>query len=180
MFRRVLLLLLALTVATWTGGNALAQATPAATPAADQTIAVTGAVQSPLTLTVADLEAYPAETVDITYTAGGEREDHSFTGTSLLGLIDAAGLDVPGDACNPLLSHYVVVTATDGYQVVLSGGKPNPNVGNAPVLLAWEQDGAALDADNAPARLVVPGDIRGGRYISGVISVEVVALPANG
>lgn len=94
-------------------------------------------------------------------------------------MIEAARLDVPEDARNPLLTHYVVITATDGYRVVLSGGELDPNFGNAPILLAWEQDGAALDAGNAPARLVVPGDGRGGRYVSGVISVEVVALSAS-
>lgn len=185
MLRATLFLLLALAVASWTGGTALAQSTPVATPgvgtpAASLAIAVTGAVRTPLELTVDDLETYPAQTVDVTYTAGGEREDHSFTGTPLLGLIDAAGVDAPEDARNPLLTHYIVITATDGYQVVLSGGELDPNFGNAPILLAWEQDGVALDAENAPARLVVPGDARGGRYVSGVISIEIVALPANG
>lgn len=183
--RTMLFLLLALAVATWTGGTALAQSTPVATPgvgtpAVSQAIAITGAVRTPLELTVDDLETYPAQTVDVTYTAGGQREDHSFTGTPLLGLIDAAGLAVPEDARNPLLTHYIVITASDGYQVVLSGGELDPNFGNAPILLAWEEDGAALDAENAPARLVVPGDTRGGRYVSGVVSIAVVALPANG
>ncbi len=180
--RTLLFLLLALSVVGWDAGGAIAQSTPVATPAgspvAAQTIAITGAVVTPLDLTVADLQSYPAETVDVTYTAGGASEDHSFTGTPLIGLIEAAGLDVPEDARNPLLTHYVVITATDGYQVVLSGGELDPNFGNVPILLAWEQDGAALDAENAPARLVVPGDGRGGRYVSGVISIEVVALPA--
>ena len=180
--RTLLFLLLAMSVVSWTASSAIAQSTPAATPAgspvAAQTIAITGAVLTPLELTVEDLQSYPAETVDVTFTAGGESEDHSFTGTPLLGLIEAAGLDVPEDARNPLLTHYLVITATDGYQIVLSGGELDPNFGNAPILLAWEQDDAALDAENAPARLVVPGDSRGGRYVSGVISIEVVALPA--
>lgn len=158
--------------------QATPDATPAGTPGAELSVAITGAVLTPLTLTVEDLQTYPAESVDVTYTSGGEAEDHSFTGTPLLGLIEAAGLDVPEDARNPLLAHYLVVTATDGYQVVLSGGELDPNFGDEQVLLAWEQDGEALTAEDAPARLVVPGDTRGGRYVSGVISIEVVALPA--
>ncbi len=181
--RTLLFLLLALSVVGWNAGGAIAQSTPAATPAgspaAAQTIAVTGAVVTPLDLSVDDLRAYPAETVDVTYEAAGESEDHSFTGTPLIGLIEAAGLDVPEDARNPLLTHYVVITATDGYQVVLSGGELDPNFGNAPILLAWEQDGADLTGEDAPARLVVPGDGRGGRFVSGVISIEIVALPVS-
>jgi DMSO/TMAO reductase YedYZ molybdopterin-dependent catalytic subunit len=174
-------LLLALALAT-TGPVAARQATPGATPADDATpageltVALTGAVLTPLELTVADLRSYPAETVDVTFEAGGEPQDHTYTGTPLLGLIEAAGLDVPADARNPLLSHYVVVTATDGYRVVLSGGELDPNFGDQPVLLAWEEDGAPIAGEDAPARLVVPGDTRGGRYVTGVVSIEVVAV----
>ena len=181
--RTLLFLLLALSVVGWDAGDAVAQSTPAATPGGSPTaagmIAITGAVVTPLELTVDDLRAYPAETADVTYEAMGESEDHAFTGTPLIGLIEAAGLDAPEDARNPLLTHYVVITATDGYRVVLSGGELDPNFGNAPILLAWEQDGGALTGEDAPARLVVPGDGRGGRYVSSVISIEVVALPSS-
>jgi DMSO/TMAO reductase YedYZ molybdopterin-dependent catalytic subunit len=158
-------------------GLAQGDATAAATPAIT-TIALTGSVVTPLDLTVADLQTYPAETVDVTFTAAGEPQDHTYTGTPLLGLIEAAGLDVPEDARNPLLTHYVVVTATDGYQLVISGGELDPNFGAQPMLLAWEEDGAPLSAEDGPARLVVPGDTRGGRYVTGVISIEVVSLDA--
>ena len=50
------------------------------------------------------------------------------------------------------------MSAKDGYHVVLSGDELDPNFGNAPMLLAWEQDGAPLSAEDGPLRLAVPGD----------------------
>ena len=40
-------------------------------------------------------------------------------------------------------------------------------------MLAWSQDGKPLTGANGPVRLVTPGDIKGGRYVSGVVSIDV-------
>ncbi|MCA9879578.1 MAG: molybdopterin-dependent oxidoreductase [Thermomicrobiales bacterium] len=151
----------------------LAQSTPVAAPAASASIEVTGLVTSPGPLTVADLQALPSETVAVTYESGGEPEDHTFTGVRLYDALEHLGFAVEPEARNPLLPMYLVVTANDGYQVVISGGEIDPNFGNAPMLLAWEQDGAPLEGDDGPLRLVVPGDLRGGRYVHGVVSIDV-------
>lgn len=151
----------------------LAQSTPVATPAETGSIDVTGLVQRTGQLAVADLQTLPSETVDVTYESGGEPEDHTFTGVRLIDVLDYLGLAVEPDARNPLLPMYLVVTANDGYQVVVSGGEIDPNFGNAPMLLAWEQDGMPLEGDQGPLRLVVPGDLRGGRYVHGVVSIDV-------
>jgi DMSO/TMAO reductase YedYZ molybdopterin-dependent catalytic subunit len=151
-----------------------------ATPAASGSIEISGLITETTILTVADLQAYPAEQVDVTYEAGGTLENHSFTGTSLFGVIDDIGLAVPEDARNPLLEMVIIVSASDGYQVVFSGGEIDPNFGNAPILLAWEQDGAPLEGEDGPVRIVVPGDLRGGRYVSGVTTIEIVSIREDG
>lgn len=153
--------------------------TPSGTPAASTTIRITGAVRTPLDLTADDLRQMPVASAGVTFAAHGQPEQHTFTGTPLLGVIQAAGLNVPADARNPLISDWIVVTGSDGYQVVLAGAELDPNFANTQVLLAWEQDGEALTGDNGPARLVVPGDVRGGRYVSGVVTVEVFSLAAS-
>jgi DMSO/TMAO reductase YedYZ molybdopterin-dependent catalytic subunit len=157
-------------------GAALQDASPAASPPAAEGVEFSGWIQQPGLLTVADLQQMPAETVDVEYQSGEGTEQHSFTGTRLYGVLEQLQLQADPDARNPWLRVYVVVTAKDGYQVVLSGGELDPNFGNAPILLAWEQDGAPLTGDDAPARLVVPGDTRGGRYVFGVIRIEVFSL----
>ena len=151
-----------------------------ATPTTDDAIVITGTVKTSGPLTVADLQALPNDTVDVTFTAAGEPQKHTFVGTPLLGVLDLVGLDLPEGAKNPLLSHYLVVTAKDGYQVVISGGELDPAFGNTEMYLAWEQDGSALTGDDGPIRLVVPGDTKGGRYVSGIVSIEVLAVgPAS-
>lgn len=147
--------------------------------ASTESFTVDGAVNTPLTLTVADLQGLglTAETVDVTFQAAGNSEDHSFTGMKLLDLVSAAGLPGDPDARNPLLLLYVVVSAKDGYQVVISGGELDPNFGNTDVLVAWEQDGLPLSGENGPVRIAVPGDLRGGRYVFGVVSIELLQVP---
>jgi hypothetical protein len=77
---------------------------------------------------------------------------------------------------NPLMRRYLVVTARDGYEIVPSGGELDPNFGNTPVLLAWAEEGAPLSAGEGPLRIVVPGDLRGGRYIYGIVSIDVSSI----
>lgn len=154
-------------------------ATPAGSPVAVQRVAITGAVRNPLELTADDLRRMPVTSAGVTFEAHGRAEQHTFTGTPLLGVIASAGLTAPADARNPLISDWIVVTGSDGYQVVLAGAELDPNFANTPVLLAWEQDGKAMTGDNGPARLVVPGDVRGGRYVSGVVKIEVFSLATS-
>ena len=154
-------------------GSVAAQATPEATADA---ITIIGGAESPVTLTVTDLQAMPTETVDVTYTASGEPQEHSFTGTPLLGVLESVGLPWDEEARNPWLGHIVLVTATDGYQVAFGGGELDPEFGNQPIYLAWEMDGAPLPAEDGAVRIVVPGDTKGGRYVSLVESIELIPV----
>jgi hypothetical protein len=56
---------------------------------------------------------------------------------------------------------------------VLSVGEIQPDLGDAPILLAWEEDGAPLPAEQAPAQLVVPGDGDDSRYIWAITEIDV-------
>jgi hypothetical protein len=65
----------------------------------------------------------------------------------------------------------VSVTASDAYQALVAYGEIDPSFEGKQVLLATTQDGVSL-ADQGP-RLVVPGDIAGGRYVTGVVKVRI-------
>lgn len=181
--QRVRFLALALLLAVISGLPAFGargaefQASPVASPVATmEVVEITGLVEQPGDLTVADLQQLPTETVEVTYETGSGPEQHTFTGTPLFGAIEQLGFQVPPDARNPLLRFYLVVIAKDGYQLVVSGGELDPNFGNAPMLLAWEQDGQPLMGEDGPVRLVVPDDRRGGRYVHGVVRIDVRAV----
>lgn len=150
------------------------QATPLASPTAtDETFTIGGQVDTPLTLSVADLRAMPAETAEVTFLSGQGEQAHAYTGVLLATLIDQAGMQLDPERKNDQLRKYLVITAKDSYEVVLAWGELDPEFANTPVLVAYEEDGAPLTGEDGPVRLVVPGDAHGGRYVSGVVSIEV-------
>lgn len=156
-------------------------ATPAASPvavAADGSIELLGLVANPGPVSVADLQALPTQTVEVDFTSGQGEQHHSYTGVLLWDVLEQAGIVTDEDVKNATLHYYALFTANDGYQVIISLGQIDPGFGNSPYLLAWEEDGAPLDGDAGPLRLVVPGDVRGGRYLSGVVSIEIVDATA--
>jgi DMSO/TMAO reductase YedYZ molybdopterin-dependent catalytic subunit len=136
-------------------------------------VELTGLLNTPAKLSLADLQKLPAETLEVTFQSGQNTEKHTYKGVRLAALLNQAGLKLEERRKNDKLRKYVVVTAKDGYEVIVAWGELDPEFGNAPILLAWEEDGKALEGKNAPFRLVVPGDKRGGRYVSGVVRIEV-------
>jgi molybdenum ABC transporter molybdate-binding protein len=137
-------------------------------------VAVKGLVGTPRSFTFDDLSKLPAETVNVSFQAGQGTTQASFTGTRLLNVFDAAGgAKLPNDSNNAKLRTTVMVTGADGYQVALGWGELDPEFGAAPILLAYEQDGKPMGDKQGMARLVVPGDKRGGRYVSTVKSIDI-------
>lgn len=151
-----------------------------ATPAAGDGITITGEVSAPGVLTLDDLRALPVETVEVTYETEGTSATHTFTGVRLIDVLNTVGL--AGNPADPdaHLRLYLVLTARDDYQVVLSVGELEPLLGDAPMLLAWERDGAPLPSTHAPLQLVVPGDLIDSRYIWGITSIEVRSIADPG
>lgn len=125
-----------------------------------------------MTIHLSDLQQMPAESEQVSFVAGGTPEQHTFKGTRLFNVLNAAKVQFDPKVKNSQLRGYVLVTATDGYQSVVSWGELDPNFGNAAILLAWDQDGKPFSDKDGP-RLTVPGDKFGGRYVSGVARIEV-------
>ncbi len=144
---------------------------------ADGTVTLDGQVLNPLTITPDFLRAnFAAHTTDVTYMSGEDTISTSFTGALLWDVIGSAQPNLNADLRNDKLSTYFVVTGSDGYQAVIAWGEIDPEFGNQPVLLAYEENGEPLEGDTL--RLVVPGDARGGRYVSGVVNVSLRDAPA--
>jgi molybdate transport system substrate-binding protein len=138
-------------------------------------VAIKGLVGTPRSFTRDDLMQLPAETVNVSFQAGQGTTQANFTGTRLLNVFDAAGgAKLPTDGNNAKLRTTVMVTGADGYQVALGWGELDPEFGAAPILLAYSQDGKPMGDKQGMARLVVPGDKRGGRYVSTVKSIEIL------
>jgi len=136
-------------------------------------VALTGQVEQPATLTVADLRKLPQETVKVTFASSAGTETHIFTGVRLANVIQQAKLRVDANRKNDKLRKYVVATGRDGYEVIVAWGEIDSDFANAPVLLAWQDNGQPLSAQDGPVRLVVPTDSHGGRYVSGLARLDV-------
>ncbi|HEX2618736.1 MAG TPA: molybdate ABC transporter substrate-binding protein [Phototrophicaceae bacterium] len=137
---------------------------------------VDGQVLNPLTLTAEDLKAnFTSQTLDVTYLSGEESTSASFTGVPLWQVINAAQPNFNADVKNDKLSMFITVTGSDGYQAVIAWGEIDPDFASQPILVAYEQDGAALEGSSL--RLIVPTDGHGGRYVSGVINITLHDAP---
>jgi hypothetical protein len=125
----------------------------------------------------------PVTTESVTYTAMGVPVGDTYTGITLWNLLDTAGGGVDTTtAKNDILSKYVIATGSDGYTAVYSLGEIDPMFGNQPILIASSDTAGQLGPSGADglSRVVVPGDIAGGRYVSDLVSLQVVSLPEPG
>ena len=125
----------------------------------------------------------PVTTESVTYQAAGVPVSDTYTGTTLWNLLNSPGGGVDTTtAKNDILSKYVIATGSDGYTAVYSLGEIDPQFGNQPVLIATSDTSGQLgpSGPDGLSRVVVPGDIAGGRYVSDLVSLKVVSLPEPG
>ena len=137
---------------------------------------VAGDVGHPGSFNLASLQSLGQSiTETATYTAGGAPVTDTYVGVSLWTLLNDAGLVTNPAIKNDVLGQYVVGTGSDGYQAVFSMGEIDPAFGNQPDLVAYSDTGGQLSASgsNGFARMVVPGDVAGGRYVSNLVSLQV-------
>lgn len=178
----VVLALLALTGCAGPSGSATPSSPPSPAPATQPAgsseppavpvgqVRITGAVRQPGTWTIAQLSALPTRTVTVGFGTDRGPEQHTETGVPLDTVLDRVGLLPVAGKKHSELSAGVLAIGADGYQALVSFGELAPNFGNRGILLATTQDGRPLDRP----RLVVPGDVKGGRDVNDVVELHVV------
>ncbi|HWU78484.1 MAG TPA: molybdopterin-dependent oxidoreductase [Caulobacter sp.] len=143
------------------------------TPALAQDLKVTVQGRDSLVLTPADLKALPR--AKATFTAHGK--SITYEGALLNAALKQAGV-VSGDRLmGRYLNQVVVAKGSDGFTATYSLGETDPIYRANPVIVADSKDGQPLDAKEGPYRLVVDGDLRPGRSVRMLASVEVKAVP---
>jgi DMSO/TMAO reductase YedYZ molybdopterin-dependent catalytic subunit len=127
-----------------------------------------GRIAHPRTLTLAELKALPAVSVEVVSTGAKGPQKAVYTGALLWPLIDqAAPADKPPSRA--YLQHTLLARGQDGYAVALAIGEIDPGFEGKQVLVGYMQDGAPLPA----LRLVVPGDTRAGRNVRELTAIKV-------
>ncbi|WP_433237192.1 molybdopterin-dependent oxidoreductase [Streptosporangium sp. CA-135522] len=158
------------------GAASAASATPVAAAQRDTSsivspVKVRGEVAHPRSFSLARLRGLPQHTVRVGYTTSHGPEKHIFTGPLLASVLALAKPRFDPETKNDPLRFYVTATASDGYRATVAWAELDPGFSGKKVLLAVSQDGEPLD-EQGP-RLVVPGDVKGGRYVSGVTHLYV-------
>ena len=146
-----------------TGG----QVEPAAAPAAVELV-LTGRIEHPRTLTLADLQALPPTSVEVAHASNQGEQRASYTGTLLWTLLGAV-VPVERDGPRTRLEHTLLARGRDGYAVALAIGELDPRMAGTQVVVAYARDGTPTPA----LQLVVPGDSHAGRSVRDLVAIEV-------
>ena len=129
---------------------------------------IKGYVANPETLTLAQLEAYPSMTLQVTLTSSSRTQDNgnfTYTGVLLKDLLQ--------DAQTNSNSSSVFVQAQDGYGTTLTMHEAQ----SQNTIIAYQKDGTALtqlkDGGEGPLRLIIGDDQYAQRWVRGVASIEI-------
>jgi DMSO/TMAO reductase YedYZ molybdopterin-dependent catalytic subunit len=133
---------------------------------------VGGEAIASLTFSIKELSAIKSSEVKAKDRDGKE---HTFKGISLYTILDSAGAPLGKALRGENLAKYVLVKASDGYEVVFSLPEIDPEFSEKIILLAYEVDGKPLAATEGPFRLVVPQDKKHARWIRQVSSIQLLS-----
>ena len=135
------------------------------------TFTISGEVLKPLTLSLKELSA-----METSETKGKDKDgkEHTFKGILLWKVLSSAGVTLGKDLRGENLAKYVLVKASDGYQVIFSLPEIDPEFSDKTILLAYQVDGKPLAANEGPFRLVVPQDKKHARWIRQLSSIQIL------
>jgi len=136
---------------------------------------VSGEVTKRAVFDLNDLEQFPPAQQNVTYFAAGSVVTEVFTGVLLWDLLNnppVNGIVTNPTIKNDILHKVVIVTGTDCYQSVFGAGEFDPFFGGSQIMVEYATGGQSLGGAGF-ARIVVPGDKAGGRFVSNIASIEV-------
>lgn len=137
---------------------------------AEAVVKIGGALTGPRSITVADLQKM--ERVQVSR-KDRDNKEHQYAGVSLSGLLAFSGATTGKDLRGENLVKYVIVEASDGYQVVFSLAELDPEFSDDKIILADTIDNAPLAPADGPFRIIVQKDKRPARCIKQVSSIRV-------
>jgi len=140
--------------------------------AVSPSLKVTGAVRTPLALTLDDFKKMPRKTVSIVNPH--DKKTENYEGVLVEDLLKKAGVPQGEGLKGQLLASYSVFEAEDGYRVVFSLAELDSGIVDSGVIVADTLDGAPLSAKQGPFRVVAPREKRAARCVRMLKSITVV------
>lgn len=138
--------------------------------AQESSVSIGGDVAKPFALTKAIYASMKEVTVKVKQNDG---TSHEYKGVSLYDILTKAEAIPNQQLRGKSLMKYILVTAADGYQVVLAIAEVDPAFTDHSVILATTMDGEELPANLGPFRLIVSGDKKPARSVMRVTDIDV-------
>jgi len=139
---------------------------------------ISGDVQHKVVFSIGQLAALPnQQTETVQFIGPGGLQTHVEKGPLLWDVLNSVVQPnwVGSSLKNPDLRYFAEAIGSDQYAAIVAVGEIDPFFGNKPVLLAVNEDGQPL----TQPRLIVPGDVHGGRYVSDVVGMVVGEAPTQ-
>jgi DMSO/TMAO reductase YedYZ molybdopterin-dependent catalytic subunit len=133
---------------------------------------ISGAVSTPLVLSVADLKKMPRKTLAVVNPHDHKKE--TYEGVLLEEILHRAGVPQGDQLRGSAMATYVVAEGQDGYRVVFSLAELDSGIVESEVIVADTMDGAPLADKQGPLRLVAPHEKRPARWVRMLKSITVV------
>ena len=142
------------------------------TAASPSELRISGAVTTPLVLTIADLKKMPRTTLSVLNPH--DKKQESYEGVLLEELLRRAGAPQGEKLRGPAMATYLLIEAEDGYRVIFSLAELDSGITDSGIIVADTLDGAALPEKVGPFRLVAPHEKRPARWVRMLKSITVV------
>lgn len=133
-------------------------------------VAVEGDVVKPFRINAASFAGMKRTTVKA---VAHDKKEHVYSGISLYDILAKAEAVPNNKLSGKLLAKYVLISATDNYQVVIALPEFDPAFSEQAIILADKEDGKSLDTNFGPYQLIVPKDKKPARCVRQVTSIDV-------
>ncbi|MNK49222.1 hypothetical protein D3C87_680660 [compost metagenome] len=131
---------------------------------------IKGEVKSELILTPADVDKLPKTSLSQKDRAD---QEHTYSGVELGLVLKNAGVTLAEELKGENLTKYLLVEASDGYQVLFSLAEIDPAFTSRKIILANRKDGALIAADEGPFHLIIEGEKRKPRNARQIVSLTI-------
>jgi len=136
------------------------------------TVMVNGDVSKPGTVTFAQLQGLAQTTQIVNFLNGNTPVTATEIGPVLQSVVLQAEPKFDTNCKNDQQRFYIAATGSDGYTSILSWGDIDSSLGARNSLISLNENGNSLAATGP--RVTSPGDVRGGRYVSGSVILTVI------
>jgi hypothetical protein len=144
--------------------------------ATDTLLRIDGDIAKPLAFTRAALEALPQDTIRA---KAHEAPAHLYRGVPIATLLQLAGAPTGHALRGQALATTIIASARDGYRVAFSVAELDSGFVQRRVIVALTSDGAPMNDDDGPLRIIVEGEGQPARWIRQLTGLRVQKAPAG-